>query len=348
MSSAPANRWVLATRGPPNAGGSSSGVSTRLAAGEEFKTLASASSAAPPFSSSDIPDYEATASSGPTFIPDPHKIEALLAACPLDVDRLVKMDVLPSHLHHLHELQLSDRSKLHLTIAPPPTVPLLRHERYALETEAMVLALLRPSGLPVAQVIRHEPTKRSIGAPFLLTTSLPGAQLSKVLVSRSAPAGPRRTAIEEEQKRLLTSISAHKAQTFGPVPTVAMGKGHETWGDAFRAMLSDAIRDAEDGFVHLPYNQISMAVERAQSVLDDVQEPRLVVPGLSKPASVLVEPINDGHYRVSGIVGFQSAFWGDAEMGKVIEGLPPGPASESHRVNAQMFTRGQRRQKLML
>ena len=82
--------------------------------------------------------------------------------------------------------------------------------------------------------------------------------------------------------------------------------------------------DAEDGTVNLPYAAIRAVVRRRRGALDKVRVPRLVVPGLrlgvgrEGGGGVLVEReggVGKGRVRVSGMVGWGKAVWGDGEFG---------------------------------
>ena len=273
------------------------------------------------------------------------QIQSLLPSRGEPSQMILNVEMMPSYLHHVRRLHLANNTTLNLSVPPPQSVRMLRHERHALETEALILSLLRAVGLPVASVVRHDPTGGLLGTPFLLTTSLPGVPLSAVLLSRSAPQGAQRTAVEADIRRLVNMVSSHSALMFGPAPLVATGKGFDRWRDAFRAMLGDAVKDAEDAFVHLPYSQVWEAVDESRAALDEVRESKLVVPGLGKASNVLVQAASNGGAQVTGLLGFQGAFWGDPEMGLVVD---DGPEGRLEVVDTDLFVQDNRRRRICL
>ena len=216
---------------------------------------------------------------------------------------------LPNHFHQVRLLHLSNGSRLVLKVSPPASVPLLKHERQALETEALALSLLDQSGLPIPSIVRHEKSGKSLGSPFLITTSLRGLSLADVLpiMNRSD-----RLAIERQISTLEMEIAQHVSLTYGPMPLVSSGQGHVTWREAYKAMLESVLKDAEDVFLNLPYSQIREQVARTEGALDEVQEARLIVLGLGDAENILIDERTN---EITGIIDFNNALWGDAEMG---------------------------------
>lgn len=216
---------------------------------------------------------------------------------------------LPNHLHQVRLLHLSNGSRLVLKVDPPASVPLLKHERQALETEALALSLLDQSGLPIPSIVRHERSGKVLGSPFLITTSLRGLSLAEALpvMNRSD-----RLAIERQISILEMEIAQHVSPTYGPMPLVCSGQGHVTWREAYKAMLESVLKDAEDVFLNLPYSQIREQVARTEGALDEVQEARLIVLGLGDAENILIDERTN---EITGIIDFNNTLWGDAEMG---------------------------------
>ena len=221
-----------------------------------------------------------------------------------------QMDILTSHLHHIRRLNIADSTSLYLQVSPPASVPLLRQERQALQTEAITLSLLSASYLPIPTVLHHDTTGSLLGVPFLLTTGVPGTPLSAFLPYASQYT---RLAIDGQLSELETSITRLTCPLFGPVTHVAAGNGYRCWRDAYKAMLGSVLKDGEDMFVNLPYASIRTAVENVENVLDVVMQAKLCVPGLGAAANVFVEE-RAQEVKVVGLVDFKSAFWGDAAI----------------------------------
>lgn len=216
----------------------------------------------------------------------------------------------PNHLHRISLLHLSDGSSIILKVSPPPSVPLLKHERGGLETEALALALLAKSGLPVPSVLRYEKTGKTLGVPFLLMTHVRGIHLSEALKFMSRT---ERIAVERQISAFEMAISQHTSTVFGPLCLVSAGRGYSTWREAFKAMLESILKDAEDMFLNLPYSQIRQQIGRTEKVLDEVEHASLIVSGLGDADNVLID---ERSKEITGFIDFKQALWGDIEMGK--------------------------------
>lgn len=73
----------------------------------------------------------------------------------------------------------------------------------------------------------------------------------------------------------------------------------------------DSLRDAEDGLVSAPYNDIREQLKRHWNSLDDVNEARLTVAELSVDGVVF----NESSGEVTGLVDYGSALWADPLFG---------------------------------
>lgn len=71
------------------------------------------------------------------------------------------------------------------------------------------------------------------------------------------------------------------------------------------------MRDAEDILVTIPYDSIRYYIAKHSNVLDQVTQPKLVALNICNPDNVLIDQQTK---RVSGLVGFSNAIWGDALM----------------------------------
>ena len=222
-----------------------------------------------------------------------------------------QMEDISGHLHRVRLVRLSNGSSLVLKVSPPPATPLLRHECYSLESEALAFSLLAKSSLPVPRVLRHDARCIHIGSPFLLTTHLSGISYADVrqYLTRSERAG-----IERQLRSLIGVISQHTSSIYGPygpVSLVASNQGHKSWQEAFVAMLESVLMDGEDMMISLPYSQIREHVSRTKNVLDSITEARLVVLGFGEPENVLIDRRTN---EVTGLLDFGRAIWGDWEM----------------------------------
>lgn len=225
---------------------------------------------------------------------------------------VVQVDVLPGHLHNVNIIHLSNGSYLVLKAGPSPIVPLLRHERSLLDNEAHALRILARSDLPVPRILKHDPTGTRLDSPFLLSTFVPGARFSEV---QKGMAPAERAAVERQLRFLIAAIGQHVPSvpdSYGPLAVATSHQGYKTWREAFRWMLESVLMDAEDLLVNLPYAQIRSEVAKSDKVLDDVREARLVIPGLTEPRNILIDPSTN---TITGLLDFGGALWGDWQIG---------------------------------
>lgn len=230
-----------------------------------------------------------------------------------------KINSLGDHLHSLRLLTLSNGIQLMLKCSPSPTTALLRRERFLLETEARVLALLGQSANPcVPQLFHYDPQGTLLGPSYLVRQYVMGSTLQSM---ESHLTVENRKDIDRHLGFLVNVIGQHVAPAFGPLEQVASGCGNKSWREAFVELFEGVLRDAEDMFIHLPYAEIRHEVSRLAPKLGDVTLPRLVVVDLGHPSQVLLDP---GSKQVSGVVDFSTAVWGDVLMAEVFEN--PSPA----------------------
>ncbi|CAL8578011.1 hypothetical protein XPA_003813 [Xanthoria parietina] len=225
---------------------------------------------------------------------------------------VVQVDVLPGHLHNVNIIHLSNGSYLVLKAGPSPIVPLLRHERSLLYNEAHALRILARSDLPVPRILKHDPTGTRLDSPFLLSTFVPGARFSEV---QKGMVPAERAAVERQLRFLIAAIGQHVPSvpdSYGPLAVATSHQGYKTWREAFRWMLESVLMDAEDLLVNLPYAQIRSEVAKSDKVLDDVREARLVIPGLTEPRNILIDPSTN---TITGLLDFGGALWGDWQIG---------------------------------
>ncbi|KAI2246551.1 hypothetical protein LOZ13_000567 [Ophidiomyces ophidiicola] len=228
--------------------------------------------------------------------------------------KIQNIRLLEGHSHPLHFLQLSNGLELVLKARPLLSTPVLRHERYNLETEAAVLSLLSQSkidGIPKLSKVENPSIPQRTS--YLLRHSIRGLPLSEIDVSLSVD---EQKGIDRRVSATLNLIAQHTSSQFGLVHNVASGAGCRTWKQAFLALLDSLIWDAENLFISLPYPEIRQHAMRLSACLDDVKLPRLVILNIGQPSQAIVDPRTK---RVSGFVDFSSALWGDPLMAEIFE-----------------------------
>lgn len=242
------------------------------------------------------------------------RLDAVLSLLFPSTVRVQQSQNITGHLHSLRGLKLSNGLSLLLKGSPRPGTPLLRQERFYLETEARVLALLGQSANPcIPQLYHYDPRGSVFGSPFLLRQCVKGRSLAEMESQLNVR---ERNDIDRHLGFLATTIGQNVAPGFGTLQQVAIGAGKRSWREAFCSLFESVLRDAEDMFIHLPYAEIRHELVRLASALDEVTLPRLAVVGFGRSTHVLLD---EESKQLSGVVDFSSAFWGDMLMAEIFE-----------------------------
>ena len=248
---------------------------------------------------------------------DAFRISSLLKPWHLSLERIERV---PSHINNVYRITLATSAQLYLQVSAANSRPSPRHEQHALENEALTLDVLSSLALPVPKVFRHDPVGAAIGAPFLLTSALPGSTINGCFRDMSHT---DHQVILGQISSFKTKIRSLKAPAFGPMALVAHGKGYSCWRMAFQAMLEWLLKDGEDAFLNLPYSAIRRASDRAVPSLDDITEARLAICGLGEYKNVLIEDTTKGA-RISGLLDFKHVVWGDVDFAMRRRGVTTG------------------------
>ncbi|KAJ5104113.1 Aminoglycoside phosphotransferase [Penicillium argentinense] len=255
----------------------------------------------------------------PPELDEYQRLDAILSLLYPSTVNLQRSQVIFGHIHSLRLLTLSNGARLLLKTSPVAGTPLLRHERFFLETEARFLALLGQSANPcVPQLYHYDPEGSLLGSAYLVRQYVKGTSLLE-LQSRITP--EQRNDVDRHLGFLASTIAQNVAPAFGSLQQVAVRAGKRSWRDAFCALFESVLRDAEDMFINLPYAEIRDEMSRLESALEEVMFPRLVVVGFGRPSHVLLD---ERSKQLSGVVDFSSALWGDILMAEIFES--PAPA----------------------
>ncbi|EEP82628.1 conserved hypothetical protein [Uncinocarpus reesii 1704] len=250
---------------------------------------------------------------GPDFSAFQRLVRSLFPGAQAQNIRMLEGSVYP-----IHFLQMSNGLELVLKTRPISATPILRNERYLLETEATVLSLLWQRGIdgipqPLKVDIPHYPPRTG----YLLRNSIKGVALSEISFPLTSD---DRKSIDRQLGAVVRSIGRQTASQFGLVHSVASGVGWRTWKQAFLSLFDSLMWDSENAFISLPYPEIRQHAIRLSAALDDVVVPHLVVVDIGKPSHIILDPNTK---QVSGIVDFTSALWGDPLMADVFGSPSP-------------------------
>ncbi|KAE8353571.1 hypothetical protein BDV28DRAFT_132859 [Aspergillus coremiiformis] len=221
---------------------------------------------------------------------------------------------LDGHLHPICRISLSNGVQLLLKGSPAPMTPLLRREKFVLDTEARALLLLKQSGVPCIPPIFHYNARGNLcDSAFLMRHYITGATLHEM---EPWITPQNRRDIDRRLGILAHKIGQHVSDSFGTLEQVASGAGRRSWRDAFVVLFESILRDSEDVFVNLPYAEIRHQLSRLSPALEEITLPQLVVSDFGRPTQVLVDRESK---QLSGIVDLGKTLWGDVYMAEIFE-----------------------------
>ncbi|KAK4549185.1 hypothetical protein LTR36_007643 [Oleoguttula mirabilis] len=196
-----------------------------------------------------------------------------------------------------------------LKTRPSNSVRLLRHEEGRLEAEACALQVLstRPD-LVSARLIVYNNTTIRLGSFYLISGPFGGSIFADVepSLSRQALAG-----IDKSLGQYVRRLSSFAGSAFGPLRQIQGYPGSQSWARTFATMLESVLRDGEDALINLPYEGMRDLVRKHRASLEKITQPKLTLLELSADENVVVDAKN---HRVTGLLDFSSAFWGDPFM----------------------------------
>lgn len=205
-------------------------------------------------------------------------------------------------------IELAGGLRCVLKVAPPDSVRVLRYEQHILHAEVAVLRLVkRHTSVPVPDIYWYDSSRRILGSPFFIMEFVPGEPFHKLRATLDDAA---RAAIEHEIGGYLRQMNDIAGHAFGYIAPGAVQ--HHSWRDAFIHMLDNVLADGQDMRVVLPtpYDRLREQVAQCAAALDDVTTPRLIHWDLWD-GNVFVDPVAG---RISGIIDFERALWGDPLM----------------------------------
>jgi len=233
---------------------------------------------------------------------DTSQIAAMLSRAGIGWDQVADAAMLPGGtFNSVYRVALTDGTTLILKAAPPPEVPVLRHEHGLLHAEALLYRLAAGRRIAGVPAVVHG------GGGFLLMTELPGQPWPSVADRLN---DGQRQRLRGDVGRLVAGLHTITGTGFG-YPSRALGPLAATWRAAFGGMLDAVLADAEGFGVTLPRlpGAIRDLAAAHADALDDVTTPVLVHFDLWD-GNILVDS-SSGTPRISGLIDAERAFWGD-------------------------------------
>lgn len=215
-------------------------------------------------------------------------------------------------------LELENGLKCVLKAAPPDSLRVLRYEKNIMKAEVKVMRLVKAqTQVPCPKIYAYDTSRRLLESDYFLMEYLPGTPFN--LLRRELPAGDQ-AEIERAMGRMARQIGTITGPAFGyfaqPEPP---GTGWKTcFGNMLRSLLLDGWEMGVT--LPLPYEALFERLEAHFDVLDGVDTPRLVHWDLWE-GNVLVDPVTR---RVTGLIDYERALWGDPLMENIFHNLEPG------------------------
>lgn len=207
-----------------------------------------------------------------------------------------------------YRIDLSDGRCAVLKVAPPPDVTVLHYERGIMATEVEVLRRVAgETNVPVPAVYYYDRSHDLLDSDYFLMEWVAGEAYHKLRAGFSAE---QRDATDAAIGGCLAQINAILGTHFGYMALPVQRFG--TWREAFLGMFHDLLADGQARHVALPlpYADLAAQVQAAAPALDAVQTPQLVHWDLWD-GNIFVEPRSG---RITGIIDFERALWGDPLM----------------------------------
>jgi aminoglycoside phosphotransferase (APT) family kinase protein len=230
------------------------------------------------------------------------QIAAMLSRAGINWDQVTDAALLDGPtFNSVYRVVLTDGSKLILKAAPPPEMPVLRHEHGLLHSEALLYTLAAERQIAGVPAVLHD------GGEFLLMAELPGQPWP---VAEDRLSDGQRQRLRADVGRLVAGLHTITGTSFG-YPSHALGPLAATWRAAFGGMLDAVLADAEGLGATLPHppGMIRDLTAAHADALDEVTTPVLVHFDLWD-GNILVDSGN-GTPRIGGLIDAERAFWGD-------------------------------------
>ncbi len=207
--------------------------------------------------------------------------------------------------------------RLVLRIAPPDETGLLFYERRMMRQEPQIHMLLRAhTTVPVAEILAHDFSRTRIDRDYVLMQTLPGVPLSDApAVSRRQAAGVlRQVGAHMRQVHSLTATEHLATTTYGYLGEHRPMSPQPAWPDAFGLMWNALLDDVVTSGCYAPGEAQALRdlYLRHRAHFDRPVPPRLLHMDVWSQ-NILVEP-TDPAGRVTGLVDFDRALWGDPEI----------------------------------
>lgn len=223
-----------------------------------------------------------------------------------------------------YDLALADGRAVILKIAPPKEAEVLAYEKNLMQTEVASLRLVAGSpAIPAPKVYFFDQTHDLCDSDYFFMEKLPGENFERV---RDSLPPETRAAISFRIGEIVRAINEYEGNGYFGYPGNPALRG-ERWSAAFLKMIHSVLEDgcrrrAEYG---RGYDEIRAAIEAHAPALDAVTAP-VLVHWDAWDSNILV-----AEGRITGIIDFERALWGDPLMEAQFRPIFGEPVTESMR-----------------
>lgn len=203
-----------------------------------------------------------------------------------------------------YKLELDDGRKAVLKARPSSELRFMRCEIDLMKTEVEAMSRFETAEeVPVPRIYAYDTSRDRLPVDYFVMEFIEGKPLNRI---REELDEETRASIHRQLGQINRKINEVRGSGFG----FYSGKPERSWREAFSGMIAGVLEDGRDAGVELPmaYPELEKRIGDGLEALEEVTEPRLLHWDLWD-GNVFVK---DG--RVSGIVDFERAIWGDPLM----------------------------------
>ena len=217
-----------------------------------------------------------------------------------------------------YEVELSDRSKVILKVAPPMDVRIMTYEKNIMSSEVQAMRMVEQDGrIPIPQIYGYDDSCTICKSPYFFMEKLKGRSLDTI---RDSLSQQQIENIYNEAGKIIRFVNDIPCPCFG-YPGQTEYQGTE-WHPVFSKMLKAGLEDAKQGNVDLKIStdELQDYLERDKIIFDEVKNPRLVHWDCWD-GNIFVE-----NGKLTGIIDWERCLWADPLMEVGFRTYSPNPA----------------------
>lgn len=234
-----------------------------------------------------------------------------------------------------YEVELSDRSKVILKVAPPMDVRIMTYEKNIMSSEVQAMRMVEQDGhIPIPQIYGYDDSCTICKSPYFFMEKLKGRSLDTI---RDSLSQQQIENIYSEAGKIIRFVNDIPCPCFG-YPGQTEYQGTE-WYPVFGKMLKAGLEDAKQGNVDLKISidELQDYLERDKIIFDEVKNPRLVHWDCWD-GNIFVE-----NGKLTGIIDWERCLWADPLMEVGFRTYSPNPAFQRGYGMEALSVRQQRR-----